>query len=395
MVNEVKEGKVFRVKQYMLWIRLLARRLWRQPVYVALFILMPLLGYAAGFMEHEAQSGTAVAVCIEDGAWKEAIMAMLSEQEADSILRFVYLDERGAVERYVAAGKADCGFVIASDLEEKVLDGAWQKSITVFETDSGSAAGIARERLAGVIFRLYAEECYERYMGQFPDTAAAFARDAYERRLVDDSTVRFQYFYGDSISQSDYDMLVKYDNDIDGPVNNDADGTVNKQGSTAVFPVKGVFAVLIFLGGLCGMLEYERDKMEKRFIRMAPDILTCLVNIWISTIFISAAALISQWFYDGLRYCGSEFNVNRMLTVWSGAVWGRESRNLLIYQCIIIVYCIMLRQLLRRQEMIAAAMPILTMGSLICGPVFIRLGAYLPIFTVLEKLFPVTYYLML
>ena len=75
-------------------------------------------------------------------------------------------------------------------------------------------------------------------------------------------------------------------------------------------------------------------------------------------------------------------------------MWGRQIMDLVVYQCIIMAYCVILKLLLRRQETIAAAIPILTLGSMVCAPVFVRLGTYMPVFTVLEKLFPVTYYLM-
>lgn len=394
----MKEGKVFRIKQYWVWIGLLARRLWRQPVYVGLLLLVPLLGYAAGFMEREERSGAAVAVCVEEGMWREEILTMLQAQEEDSALRFMYLDEGSEVEYLAAAGEVECGFVIPSDIAEKVLNGAWEESITAFAMESGSVIGIAKERIAGVIFRLYAEECYEKYMGQFPEEAAAFAREAYENHLVDDSTFGFQYFYGDPIGQFSSDTSARHDSDDkfgDKSVRKETGQGDGKQDSIPVFPVKGIFGVLIFLGGLCGLLEYERDKKEKRFIRLAPDLLTCLINIWVSTVFVSAAVLFSQWLYDGIHYGGADLTISRMADVWSGAMWGRQILALLIYQCVIIIYCTVLKVLLRRQETIAAAIPILTLGSLVCAPVFVRLGTYMPVFTVLEKLFPVTYYLML
>lgn len=398
MMDRANEGKMFRIKQYRVWIGLLARRLWRQPVYVGLLLLVPLLGYVAGSMEREERSGAAVAVCVEEGVWKEEILTMLQGQEENSVLRFVYLEEGSEVERMAAAGEVECGFVIPSDIAKKVLDGAWEESITAFAMDTGSVIGIAKERIAGVIFRLYANACYEEYMGQFSEEAAVFAREAYENRLVDDSTFGFQYFYDDSIGQISSDTSAGDDsNDKSGDksVRRETVQNAGKQDDIPVFPVKGIFGILIFLGGLCGLLEYERDRKEKRFIRLAPDILTCLINIWVSTVFVSAAVLLSQWLYDGIHYYGTALTASRMAAVWSGAMWGRQIFALLIYQCVILLYCVILKVLLRRQETIAAAIPILTLGSLLCAPVFVRLGTYMPVFTVLEKLFPVTYYLML
>ena len=92
MMDRTNEGKRFRIKQYRVWIGLLARRLWRQPVYVGLLLLVPLLGYVAGSMEREERSGAVVAVCVEEGVWKEEILTMLQGQEENSVLRFVYLE---------------------------------------------------------------------------------------------------------------------------------------------------------------------------------------------------------------------------------------------------------------------------------------------------------------
>lgn len=366
-------------KQYLIWIRLLVKRLWKQPAYVGLLVLIPVLGFAAGALERGERSGVEVAVCVEEGPWSEEILAGLREQETDSVLRFVQFADSGEVERRVASGEAECGFVLGGDLAQRVPAGQWRKGIRVYERNESVVTGIAKERIAGVIFRLYSEACYADHMGQFPEAAAAFAMEAYESHLEDDSTFGFVYVYDDSISQPDPDIAVVNDE----PVN------------AAVFPVKGVFAVLIFLGGMCGMLEYERDREEKRFVRLAPDLLTYLVNIWISTALPAVAVLVCLWLYDGTRSGGGPFSPGRMLSVWHMGMWVEQTAHLLLYQGVIMAYCVILKALLRRRETIAAAMPILALGSLVCAPVFIRLGAYLPVFTILEKLFPATYYLML
>lgn len=368
-----------RMKQYRIWICLLAKRLWRQPVYLGLLVLILVLGYAAGIMERAGGGGAEVAVCVEDGTWSREIITRLTEQEDDSVLQFVFCADRAQVRQCVAVEEADCGFVIGEDIEDRVSDGDWRKTITVYETDSSSITGIAKERIAGEIFRLYSEKCYENYMGQISEKAVDFALEAYEEHLTDGSTFGFHYTYDDSNGQFVPDTAVRSDNAV----------------NAAVFPVKGVFAVLIFVGGMCGMLEYEKDRKEKRFLRMAPGILTYAVDVWISTVFISAAVLLCLWLSDGIRSCGEALSPGRIVSVWSVRMWGEQIIHLLAYQCVIVLYCIILRMFVRRQETVAAAIPVLTLGSLICAPVFIRLGMYLPLFAVLEKLFPVSYYLML
>lgn len=384
---QAKKTGIFR--QYWIWIRLLAKRLWRQPAYIGLLVLIPLLGGAVGMMEQDGQGGAAVAVYVEEGTWSGQIIEELRNLETESVLRFELCDDELEVGRSVIRSEADCGFVIIEDIEDRVMGGDWSKCVTVYETSASSITGMAKERISGVIFKLYSEQCYEDYMrtsaeemdGITDETSemfVSFAQDAYERHLVDNSTFKFEYENDDRYSQDSPDTNVIND--------------------TSVFPIKGVFAVVIFIGGMCGMLEYDRDRKEKRFLRMAPNILTYIVDIWIPTVFVSLAVLICLWLSDGIRYGNGVGGISRLsalLSVWSVRMWAVQIEHLLIYQCIVVVYCMILGIILRRQETIAAAIPILSLGSLVCAPVFIRLATYLPVFGVLEKLFPVTYYLML
>ena len=140
--------------------QLLIRRLWRQPVYVLLLILLPVLGCAVSAAGHKEMSGAAVAVCVEEGPWAAPVADGLRAGEADSVLVYVFCNNAAAVQRLVLTGEADCGFVISADIEERVMTGDWQKSVTVYETADSSIAGMAEERIAGVIFRLYSEQRY-------------------------------------------------------------------------------------------------------------------------------------------------------------------------------------------------------------------------------------------
>ena len=392
----VKKSGLFR--QYWIWIQLLAKRLWRQPAYIALLVLIPLLGCAAGMLEQDGQGGAIVAVCVEDGTWSGQITEELSRLEEESVLRFDFYDDRAAVERCVMKSEADCGFVITEDIENRVMERDWTKSVTVHETSASSVTGMAKERISGVIFKLYSEQCYEDYMRkaaeemkqdksdgtadglqqEIAEEFVFFAREAYERHLVDGSTFGFEYGNNDCYSQYGSDTNVISD--------------------TSVFPIKGVFAVVIFISGMCGMLEYDRDRQEKRFLRMAPNMLTYIVDVWMPTVCVSLAVLVCLWISDGIRYGSSVEGmsmISGLLSVWSVTEWVAQIGHLMIYQCIVVAYCGILGIILRRQETIAAAIPILSLGSLVCAPVFIRLATYLPIFGVLEKLFPVTYYLLL
>lgn len=383
-----------RMKQYEIWLRLLMKRLLKQPVFIALLLLIPVMGYAVSILEQEGSSGAVVAVYVEESRWSEQIIDNLQALSADnatgsSVLQYHFYDSDMETERAVLKSEADCGFVIPGDIAERVMEEDWRNSILVYETNSSSITGMAKERIAGVLFRLYSEECYETYMEETvqaedfitddeAEEIVAFARQAYETHLVDGSTFSFVYEkQGEPLTVESNEMNTT---DQKGQEKSDR----NVINDTSVFPVKGVFAVLIFISGMCGMLEYEKDKKEKRFLRLAPNRVTYIVNVWIPTLYTSLAVLVCLWVTDALQF-----------GAWSPGMWGKQIGSLILYQGIIVLYCCILRALLRRQETIAVAIPILTLGSLVCAPVFVKLSMYMPLFEVLEKLFPATYYLMM
>lgn len=412
-----KKKQAYHKKQYWIWLRLLMKRLLKQPVFIGLLLLVPILGYAVGVLEQKGSGGAVVAVCVEESEWSGQITAKLRELSAqntigDSVLQYTFYDSDMEVQRAVIKSEADCGFVIKEDIVQRVKEDDWHKSIPVYETDASSITGMAKERIAGVIFQLYSENCYREYMEDTVQSAGlfaehdseeiiSFAEQAYETHLVDGST--FSFVYGEKtegIAEGKRNGLNGKSDGVDLNSQNNSDTRVGSD--TSVFPIKGVFAVLIFISGMCGMLEYEKDKKEKRFQRLAPNWMTYIVNVWIPTIFTSFAVLLCLWVTSALQYRvssgaadGAVSMAEALVKVWNWDMWCQETVHLVLYQCIIVLYCSILRVILRRQETIAAAIPILALGSLVCAPVFVRLAMYVPLFSVLEKLFPVTYYLML
>ena len=99
-MGESPEGgrRLPRRKQYGIWLRLLVKRLWRQPAYLLLLVLLPVLGCAVSAVEQEEKSGAAVAVCVADGSWAAQITDGLRAQEADSVLTYVCCGDEAETE---------------------------------------------------------------------------------------------------------------------------------------------------------------------------------------------------------------------------------------------------------------------------------------------------------
>ena len=374
------------MRKYLFWFYLMMKRMIKKPAYLFLLIALPILSVAMISLEQSGGDNTGITVGIlfekegreeisqDDKEWNQKFFSFLSEQ--DSVIQFQLYEENASLLRDIEKGELDCGIVIPMDIHERLMGDTWQDSLTIYKTSSTSVTEIVKERIAAAVFTFYSEESYVNYIGNssiFQGTTEnsdrnteiiEIAKEAYETHLTDGSTFAFQY-HGES-----------YDSNAEEQVTYTAN-----QG----FRLKGVLAVCIFLSGLCGLLTDWNDRRERRFVRMAPEWVTTAVNIWIPTIYTSVIALLSLLLTG--QFTGTD------VRIFIGI--GKELCHLVFYQFLIVVYCSIIRVIIRRQEQLAAAIPILTLASIVCCPVWIRLAVYLPVFHVLEKLFPVTYYLMI
>ena len=365
------------MKKYLFWFYLMMKRMIKKPAYLLLLIALPILSAAMMRLEQSGDDSTGVTVGIlfekegqteipqDDKEWNQKFFSFLSEQ--DSVIQFQRYEKSASLLRDIEKGELDCGVVLPMDIRERIMTDIWQGSITIYKTSSTSVTEIVKERVAAAVFTFYSEESYVNYVESsdiFQKTAenndrteeiTEFAKAAYETHLTDGSTFAFQY-HGE-----------RYKNT----------GEQVTDTANTTFRLKGILAVCIFLSGLCGLLTDWNDRKERRFVRMAPEWVTTAVNIWIPTIYTSAISLLS------LLPAGQITGI------------GKEVFHLVFYQFLIVVYCSIIRVIIRKQEQLAAAIPILTLASIVCCPVWIRLAMYLPVFHVLEKLFPVTYYLMM
>lgn len=394
------------MKTYVIWFRLMMKRTIKKPAFLLFLLILPLMSFLIDRMGQGESEGMAVGICLEgeDGKieteeWEakvnepgaeaektaeedmqQAFPAALQEQEG--ILQFRIYEEEAEMQEDVEKGELDCAALLHRDLWNGLAAGTWQNTITLYVTASSGMTEIVKEKIASVVFTIYSEKNYRNYIAQSEafaeaeETAAredivSFADAAYETHLLDGSTFAFQYL-------------------------GNSGGGIRETGQEAVLPVsfrmRGILAVCIFLSGLCGLLTDWKDRAEKRFVRFAPPIMTTMVNIWIPTIYTSAAALLSLLLTKQTAFFTAGYSGGKMGLL---ADIGKETGALLFYQFLIVIYCSIIRVVLKKQEAVAAAIPLLTLASIVCCPVWIRLAVYLPFFRVLEKFFPVTYYLLL
>ena len=375
-----KGGVGGHMKIYFIWFRLMMKRMIKKPAFLLFLLILPLMSFLIDRLGQGESAGVAAGICLEaEEDMQQEFLSILKEQEG--ILQFRLYEEEAKLREAVEKGELDCGVLLRRDLWNGLDAGAWQNTITLYVTASSSMTEIVKEKIASVVFTIYSEENYSSYIAQSKVFTAAeeaavkeeivsFAKAAYEAHLLDGSTFAFQYL-GNS-------------------------GGIQETTQEAVFPVsfrlRGILAVCIFLSGLCGLLTDWKDREERRFVRFVPPVLTTMVNIWVPTIYTSVVALFSLLLTKQAAFFATGYSKGTA-SLLAGV--GKEAGAFLFYQFIIVFYCSIIRVVLKKQEAIAAAIPLLTLASIVCCPVWIRLAVYLPFFRVLEKLFPATYYLLL
>lgn len=364
------------MKRYAVWFFLLMKRTIKKPA-LLLFLVFSLIGILSmNRLEQGEKSETIIGIALsgqgettseettpeettqaENIKWQETFWKLLQRQ--DGILEFKSYEDADALMLAIKKEEIDCGFVLPKDFATKVQENDWQESITVYESSESRMTEFAKERIACAAFTLYAEESYVNYIEQSglfleSEEILTFAQEAYQSHLIDGSTFSFAYQEKGDSEKEDHQPDV-----------------------SAGFPLRGILAICIFLSGMSGLLTDWDDRKEKRFIRIAPNWMTTAVNIWIPTIYTSLMTLLALALTGEIEKTGKE-----LISLW-------------VYQFLIVLYCSIIRLIIRTQETIAVSIPLLTLAALICCPVWIRLALYVPVFAVLEKLFPVTYYLMM
>ena len=133
-------------------------------------------------------------------------------------------------------------------------------------------------------------------------------------------------------------------------------------------PIRGLVALFIFLGALTGGFTYLKDK--KNGLKTSIQI----YDIIIPVIFTSISGIVSLYIVE----------INKSLLI--------ETLSVLLYDALIILFVLALLKLVKNSTIFCSTIPIFSIGSLVCCPIFINLATFFPIIKVIQLLFMPTYY---
>ncbi len=407
-----------KIKLICVYCQLLWKRMWKTHRIFLIFLLLPFLLVVLTQLVKEDETAIQVAVYIEgmqEKAWEnksdsredtgkteemdvaegereeswenqlflEELRRRLKKREGTLV--FIFYDSAEEVKQEVAAAKAECGYCIPADLLECMERGRYSKRIKSYESPQSSLQTICEETLFAEIFSLYEEETFGEQMAELvyeeikkTERGTSMADNGQKKggMLSSEVTERNRlamraeellekYQYNGSTFQFSYEV---YSGEM-------AAGDEAEQGKSGFISVRGILALAIYICGLCGTMDTLEDEKRGRTVRLKNRLIFRLLTIYLPVFMMSAVTLVCL-----------------LLTGEVNGI-GEELLRLLFYQAILLVYCLILERICGKEERLAAAMPVLILCSVIVCPVFVDLSQFIPVFKVLEKAFPIFYYL--
>ena len=350
------------MKKVILWFFLCCKRYLKRIPFLLLLAALPLTALAASRMENGKDGTVRIAVCCLDpepaslgNRLKENLLA-----RDTGLFSFYPCENEQQVRDHVAARKAECGYLIPENLEQKINSGRFKRSITVFSAPSTVTASLSTEVVFSELAAIQNKDILEDYVEQgaafdalgaagSPERkkASGQAGDLYKERMEDGSTFRFEYVYTYSPGQ-----------------------TGNGSGETGTAaPSPGLFAE-DSRRGLFTPLPV-RLRLPCRFASLAAPVALAALS-GLSAVLLSGGPGISSG---------------------GAAAILPEAAAMALYALAVSIFSMALGAVLKTPEALGAAIPFFIIGSLVFCPVFFDAERLLPGLGQAGRLFLPYYYL--
>lgn len=342
----------------LLWFYLSGKRQLKHPFFVILLLLLPIGMWMLHKAETESSDKIAIALYTEGNEWNEEVAADLISSEQS--FEFYLCETKEDLSADVAAGSAECGYVFSAELKKGLDSGDYKRLITVVTSPSTVTEKLASETVFAGLFRIYGRELLRNY-SEDGEAFTELSGDVwmeleplYDKYLQDGSTFSFEYAT------------------VDG-------GVMKKDSVKAVFPIRGIAAIFIFVIGLAAAVTACEDDRRGLFTPVAKS----KKAVWIMAQ-LGAPVMLTCFFVF----------VCLMLTGNGGGVV-KEITALVIYGAVTVLFSYLLCLIVKNPLILAGLIPFFIVAGLIACPVFADLSAFLPGLKIVRLFLPPYYYLIL
>lgn len=201
------------MKQVIVWFFLACKRYLKKGIFPMLLLLLPLAALGIGKMESQGENRIRIAVCTAGGteqeaSWLSRQLARNLAERAKGMFDFYLCASEQEVKDEVASRRAECGYAIDPNLEEKLNQKQWKKVIRLYTAPSTVAGPLSAETVFHELAALYNRELLQMYVTEgeafsqigSPESeerkaAAGQAKELYDQWYDGGGLFHFAYIY--------------------------------------------------------------------------------------------------------------------------------------------------------------------------------------------------------
>ena len=245
------------MKRMTIWFVLSIKRWLRHPGFTALLLIMPVVLWGLR-LEPEETSRIRIGVVSEDGGLGTEVVKDLVEMgKAGSMFEFVPYATEEELKKEVQTKAAECGYLFPEGFEEKLEQGRYKRSITVYTAPSTILDPLVGEVVFSALAARYDGMIFEDYVtgteqGNQEQPGEKLGKEAlywYQTYLENGSTFGFEY----------------------GTLTDETDQQVRSSlAKKETFPVRGMIGIFVFLSAFFAACIVKEECRERAVFRQFP-----------------------------------------------------------------------------------------------------------------------------
>lgn len=350
------------MKKLFLWIWLLMKRQLKNPAVTAFLLGIPVAAiiFANIPSMSEAQEPRIGIVVSDSDELSMRILEQLLNREYS--VEFCRVPNYEALKEGVRSKQLECGYVFDSSLTEKYRKKQYDNSILQVQGNSEFIPSMAKEILFSAVFSVCAKDMAVDYVDnsqifeKHHDRAKEMVANSYDAYMEGSGTFYMKF---SRLEAADNGRVVAID---------------EKEG---LFPVRGILAVLVYLAGLFGCVQWKMDKEKGVFLTMSHGFF-----------------IVSRPLYAMIPTFLFAVSAEVTMAVTNTADYPAELWRMLLYVVGIVLFSWLLNFIIPSSRGAVAVIPVLLTLSMVLCPIFVNILTTVPAAKYLARLLLPYYYLL-
>lgn len=345
--------------RYLIIMWLFIKRLIKNPAFICMLVIMPLLVTMFNKVDTKEDKGILVGVYNEDEELSKLVCETLKEKEG--YIKFLGYDNKDEMIEAVETKKLECAYIFPPDFKERLDNYKIKRCITCIESPSTILSSLSDEVVFAGIIGEYGKNIAIDFakennivIGDGSTNKKNIARN-YERFNTPGKTFYIDYKY----------------------IESDEDNSVEAKDKTTTYAIHGIVSVLILISGLFGAVKWFED--EKRGLYSSFNTIEKVsmgfISILAPTVLMALSGILTIYLSNTYTYMSREFMA------------------MVLYTLLVCGFSYLLKLMVKSGTDICVILPVITIGSLIFCPVFIDISKFILFISYINKLFPTFYYL--